>query len=35
MCGRLYESLRPVPSPYLVNGELSDKAKEEERCLRN
>jgi cytochrome c peroxidase len=22
------KSLRPVPSPYLVNGELSDKAKE-------
>lgn len=27
------KSLRPVPSPYLVNGELSEKAKEGQRIF--
>ncbi len=28
-------SLRPVPSPLLVNGELSDKAKKDVKSLKN
>ncbi len=28
------KSLRPVPSPYLVNGELSDLAKEGQKGFR-